>query len=109
MEKISYFFAAVYQSIKSRRPDGTPYANLILGTTGILLLDIFNSMLVLEIWFHVHIISHSKILFAFYFIFLAAMIFMLIKTLIPIDQIREVEVTQRDVKMLNFFFFFLVC
>jgi hypothetical protein len=98
MESIQYFFAAVYQSIKSRRPDGTPYFNLCLGIAGILLLNIVDALLMLKIWFHTNLISQSKNTFIVGFLSLAVLIIVLVRAIIPIDTIRDVEVDQKDVK-----------
>jgi len=104
MEKIQYFFAAVYQSIKSRRPDGTPYFNLCLSIAGILLLNIVDALLILKIWVHTDLISQSKNTFVISFLSLAVLIIFLFKAIIPIDKIRDIEVNPRDVKRIGFFF-----
>ena len=105
MEKIKYFFAAVYQSIKSRRPDGTPYFNLCLGITGILLLNIMDILLIFKIWGHIDFLAGSKNTFLVYFLSLAFIIFFLIKLVIPIDEIRDIDVDEKDVRVMNTLFF----
>jgi hypothetical protein len=104
MDKIQYFFAAVYQSIKSRRPNGTPYLNLCLGITGTLLLNIVDVLLILKVWFHTNLISQSKNTFIVCFISLAVLIMLLVRVVIPIDTIRDIEVDQRNVKRMGFLF-----
>jgi hypothetical protein len=104
MYKIQYFFASVYQGIKKRRPDGTPYFNLGLGVAGTLLLNIFDALLILKIWFHTNLISDSKNTFIVSFLSLAVLIIFLFRTIIPIDTIRDIEVEPRDVKWMGFFF-----
>ncbi|TSD67484.1 hypothetical protein FFF34_008855 [Inquilinus sp. KBS0705] len=102
MGKIRYFFAAVYQSIKSRRPDGTPYFNLCLGVTGILLLNLFDVLLILKMGVHKNLISDSKNTFIIWFLSLAILIMILLKLFMPIDDIKDVEVEKKDVKLMGF-------
>jgi hypothetical protein len=104
MEKIQYFFAAVYQSIKSRRPDGTPYFNLCLSIAGVLLLKIFDALLILKIWFHTDLVSQSKNTFIISFLSIAVLIILLFRAIIPIDTIRDIEVNPKDVKRIGVFF-----
>jgi len=104
MEKIKYFFAAVYQSIKSRRPDGTPYFNLCLGITGILLLNFIDILLVLKIWLHKNFISDSKNTFIICFLSLAVLIMILLRSLLPIDDVSDIEVEEKDIKIMGFLF-----
>jgi hypothetical protein len=104
MNKIQFFFAAVYQSIKSRRPDGTPYFNLCLGITGTLLLNLVNFLLILKIWFHTNLLSPSEGTFIAYFLCLSVFIMFLLRVVIPIDVIRDIEVDQRNVRRLGLVF-----
>jgi hypothetical protein len=104
MYKINYFFAAVYQSIKSRRPDGTPYFNLCLGITGSVLLNVVNVLLILKIWFHTNLMSSSEGTFIAYFLSLSIIIMLLLRVLIPIDAVRDIEVKPKDIKRMGLFF-----
>ena len=101
MDKILYFFAAVYQSIKNRRPGGTPYFNLCMGITAILLLNTFSFLIILKTWFHVNLISDSKNTFIVWFLALAISIFFLIRIIMPLDNISDIEVPQKDVKKMG--------
>ena len=105
MERIKYYFAAVYQSIKSRRPDGTPYSNLCLGITGALLLNLMGALMMLKVWFHKNLITDSETTFLIWFISLAVSIMFLLRFVFPIDDIRDIEVDKKDIKLMNFLFF----
>jgi hypothetical protein len=105
MKTIKYFFASVYQSIKSRRPSGTPYFNLSLGITGILLLNIVDLLLILKIWLHINLITETKSTFITCFISLAILIIFLIRMIMPFDELNDIDVDQSDIKRNNFLFF----
>jgi len=104
MYKILYFFAAVYQSIKSRRPDGTPYFNLRLGITGTLLLNLVAVLLIIKVWFHINLMTSSGDVFLVYFLSLSTLIMCLLWFIIPIDEIRDIEVAPKDIKWMGLFF-----
>jgi NADH:ubiquinone oxidoreductase subunit 6 (subunit J) len=104
MDKVRYFFAAGYQSIKKRRPDGTPYFNLSLIVTSILLLNIFSLLLTLKIWFNVNLIADTKQSFIFAFISIAVFIGFIIRITVPLDDIIDIDVKPKSIKNIGAIF-----
>jgi hypothetical protein len=104
MEKIQYFFASVYQSIRLRRPDGTPYFNLCLLITITILLHIFHALLLLKIWFKVDLMPDAKSQFIVWFVSLAILLILFLNYVIPQSVISEVDVLDKDIKRNNRYF-----
>jgi hypothetical protein len=104
MEKIQYFFASVYQSIKRRTPDGTPYFNLCLLITIVVTLNFFNAALILKIWFNVNLLPNVKSQFTVWFISFAVLLIGFLNYIIPRSIIIEIDVSDKDIKRNNLYF-----
>lgn len=62
-------------------------------------------LLIFKIWCHINLMARSKNTFLVYFLSLAVIIFFLIRIIIPIDEIKDIEVNEKDKRRLNILFF----
>jgi len=108
MEKINYFLAAVYQGIKKRRPEGTPYFNICFGITGILLLNLFGVFVAFRTLFHIDLLTESKNVLITCSLIFASIVFFVVRMIIPFEKIDSIEVDIKDIKR-NRVFFLLYC
>ena len=105
MAKITYFLAGVYQGIKKKRPDGTPYFNLRVGIAFLCFLHYMEIGIVIKKCFGVDIITSSKEEFLTLFLIGATTIYFLITLIIPLSDLQEIEVDEKDVKRSYYGFF----
>lgn len=108
MGKVKYFFASVYQSIKSRTPNGTPYFNLCLLITIAVTVSFFNAVLILKIGFNVDLLPKVKSQFIVWFISLAFFLIFSFNKLIPSRLISKIDVKDTDIKRNNIYFLLFI-
>ena len=63
------------------------------------------ALMMLKVWFHKNLITDSETTFLIWFISLAVSIMFLLRFVFPIDDIRDIEVDKKDIKLMNFLFF----
>lgn len=103
MNHITYFLAGVYQSIKKRRPDGTPYFNLTLLLTFLLFLHFMQLLVVFKIEGIIILPYSDKACFLMIGI-TSICVFFGIRYMFPIEIISEVEITEQNRKRANLAF-----
>ena len=98
MNKILYFFACVYQSLKRKRPEGIPYFNLSLLTITMLFLHYVELRLVLRRHFMISFLPLSNKLFVIYLLSILAFWMYIFNLIIPLNIIRDMDVNEADAK-----------
>jgi hypothetical protein len=103
---MNHFLAAVYQGIKLKRPDGTPYFNLRLGITAILLIHYAQVSVLAKFYFNIRLIPSSQLVFVFCLVAVGVLFMYLLKIIVPLDVLTKIEISRKIVKRCYVIFFF---
>jgi hypothetical protein len=106
MNGVNYFFSAVYQKLKDKRPDGTPYFNLIVGL--IFILALHYSQLAVDLKHRYGILSYSNSTFLL-FVFaipISIVLYYLISAILPVESLTEIEIDKKHKNVCYYTFSF---
>src|ERR1700712_767979 len=104
MKKIQYFFAAVYQKLLQKKPNGTPYLNLRLGIAFILLLHYSQIAVYLKSRHNIFLLPNSTTLLLTMGVTISVILFYVLGLIIPLEIISEIEVTQKQKNLCYYIF-----
>ncbi len=95
---MKYFLASVYQQLKTKRPDGTPYFNLCGIIVALFVVNLLTGLVAIKVWLHKDYIARSANAFLGWGVFITICIVLFTRVLLPSDVIKNIEIDQRDAK-----------
>jgi hypothetical protein len=110
VEKIYYFFAAIYQRIKCRGRGGA-YFSLRMAIVFLLLLHLFNILLGINIAFSIDLMPRDGNSFLLWFFCLTIAGVISLNYILPLKKLTIIEITPPHMKLFDRFFmtYFFLC
>lgn len=107
---MKYIIATIYQSIKGRRPDGTPYFNTRLTVATAAVIHTLQLLLILRWRLSWNLMPNSKSGFILLCVNFVIVIMIALNYLYPYEEINNIEVKPSHVKLMSYgfllYFFF---